>query len=85
MTPILHRLQARREALIARSSSQRASVSAQLAPAARKLAAADRVLAALEAHPFIAALAAAGLALIGPGKVLRWALRVVPIYAFLRP
>jgi hypothetical protein len=85
MTPAFHGLPARRAALVARSAAQRAQILAQVAPVARKLAAADRVVAALRAHPLITAIAAACLALIGPGKVLRWALRVVPIYSFLRP
>ena len=80
---MIRELKDRREALVARSAVQRARISAQLAPAARRLAAADRFAATLRAHPVIAVIAATGLALIGPRKLLRWAVRVAPIYSLL--
>jgi hypothetical protein len=82
--PMIRSLRTRREALVTRSAAQRAAIAAQLAPAARTLAAADRVATTLRAHPVIAAVAAAGLALIGPRSVLLWAMRVLPVYSFLR-
>jgi hypothetical protein len=80
---IIRTLQRRREALVLRSTAQRARLSARLAPAARKLAAADRLVAAVQAHPVIAGIAATGLALIGGRRLLRWALRIAPLYALL--
>ncbi len=77
------KLERRREALVLRSRLQRARLAVQLAPAARKLAVADRAIAALRAHPIIAGLAATGLALIGPRRLLRWGMRVVPLYSVL--
>lgn len=73
----------RRAALFARSGVQRACIAARLAPAARRLAAADRFAAALRAHPVMTGIAATGLALIGPRRLMRWAMRLVPIYALL--
>ncbi len=84
MTLLLRSLKARREALVVRSGLQRKEIGKALAPAQRMVAAGDRAVAALRAHPVIAAAAAAALALIGPGRWLRWALRAVPIYSFLR-
>lgn len=80
----LRRLQARREALVARSAAQRAHITAALAPAVRKLATADRLVATLRAHPMVTGAAAAGLILIGPHNVLRWTLRLAPFYSLLR-
>jgi len=73
----------RRAALVARSSVQRACIAARLAPAARGLAAADRFAATLREHPVMTGMAASMLALIGPRTLLRWAMRLVPIYALL--
>lgn len=80
----LRRLQARRGTLVARSEVHRARLSARIAPAVRRLAAADRLLATLRAHPVVTGAAAAGLLLIGPQNLLRWALRLAPFYALLR-
>jgi hypothetical protein len=80
---IIRKLQRRREALVVRSTVRRARLSAQLAPVARKLAAADRLVAVVQAHPLMAAIAATGLALIGGRRLLRWALRIAPLYALL--
>ena len=81
MIPMIRELQAKREALVTRSTAQRGRLSAQLAPAARRLAAADRIAATLRAHPVIAGMAATVLALIGPRRLLRWAMRIGPLYS----
>ena len=83
MTPILRELEQRRAALVVRSGVQRACIAARLAPAARGLAATDRFAAALRAHPVMTGMAASVLALIGPRTLLRWAMRLVPVYALL--
>jgi hypothetical protein len=80
---IIRTLQRRREALVLRSTAQRARLSAGLAPVARKLAAADRFTAAVRAHPVMAGIAATGLALVGGRRLVRWALRIAPLYALL--
>jgi GAF domain-containing protein len=80
---ILRGLQDRREALVTRSGLQRAKISARLAPAASALAAVDRVVATLRAHPAAAGIAAIGVALVGPRKLLRWAVRAGSLYALL--
>jgi hypothetical protein len=74
----------RREALVLRSTVQRARLSALLAPAAQGLAAADRVAATLRAHPILAGIGVAGLLLIGPRRLVRWAIRGAPFYSGLR-
>jgi hypothetical protein len=80
---MLRELQDRRRALVVRSAFQRLRISAQLAPTARRLAAADRVVATLRAHPVAAGIALTGLALIGPRRLFRWAMRIAPIYSLL--
>jgi hypothetical protein len=80
---IIRKLQRRRDALVLRSTAQRARLSAQIAPFARKLAAADRFTAAVQAHPVVAGIAATGLARIGVRRLLRWAVRIAPLYALL--
>lgn len=84
MMSMVRRLEARRHALVMRSTVQRDRIAAQLQPAARRLAAGDRVVAALRAHPVIAGVAATGLALAGPRTLLRWVVRLAPIYSLLR-
>jgi hypothetical protein len=76
-------LRDRRKALVSLSTAQRNAVGARLAPARRSLAAADRVTAALRAHPVAAGLAAAAIALAGPRRLLRWIVRVAPVYSLL--
>jgi hypothetical protein len=74
-------LEFRRKALVLRSTVERARIAAQLAPGARKLAVIDRFTAAARAHPEIAGIAAIGLMAIGPGRLLRWTIRVASIYS----
>jgi hypothetical protein len=76
-------LQQRRETLVLRSTLQRLRIAVQIAPAARRLAAVDRVVATLRAHPVAAGAVLAGLALIGPRMLFRWAMRVAPIYSLI--
>jgi hypothetical protein len=80
MINMVRQLKERREALVVRSAGQRVRILVRLAPAARTLATADRFTATLRAHPVVAGLVAGGIALIGPRKLLRWAVRAVPIY-----
>jgi hypothetical protein len=74
-------LEDRREALVLRSTLQRAQLSARLAPAAHKLAVADRVAATVRAHPILAGIGLTGLLLIGPRRLVRWAVRGAPFYS----
>jgi hypothetical protein len=80
---MIRRLAGRREALVLRSVAQRARLAQQLAPVARKLATADRVTSALRSHPILAGCAVAALALLGPRRLLRWSLRLTPLYGLL--
>ena len=80
---MLRELQDRRETLVVRSALQRARISARLTPAARALAAADCVAATLRAHPMAAGIAAIGVVLVGPRKLLRWAVRAGALYSLL--
>lgn len=84
MTPSLSRIEKRRDALVARSTAQRAEIAAALAPAARKLAAADRVLETLRSHPFVAGAIAVALGYLGPRRLIFWAARALPVYSLLR-
>jgi hypothetical protein len=80
---MIGRLADRREALVSRSVAQRSRLAEELAPAARKLATVDRVTAGLRSHPILAGCAVGALALVGPGKLLRWSVRLAPLYALL--
>jgi hypothetical protein len=74
----------RRQVLVARAAVQRAEFAGALRPAARKLAALDRLVAAVRRRPIVASVAVAALVLLGPRRLLYWALRVVPFIALLR-
>jgi len=74
----------RRQALAARAAVQRAELAGALQPVVRRLAALDRVVAALRERPLMVVAAAAALVLLGPRRLLRWALRVFPLVALLR-
>jgi hypothetical protein len=80
---MIGRLAGRREALVARSAAQRLRLSGQFAPFGRKLATVDRVTAGLRSYPVLAGCAVGALALVGPGKLLHWTLRIAPLYALL--
>ena len=72
MIATARRLARRRQALVALADAQRAALAVALRPAARRLAALDRMVAAV------------ALALLGPRRLLPWALRAAPLVAFLR-
>lgn len=80
----LRSLQTRRGELVQRSSRLRASIGERLAPVARRLNAADRLIGRMQAHPVITGVALAALLLIGRQTLLRWLLKVAPLYALLR-
>jgi hypothetical protein len=80
---MIGRLADRREALVARSLAQRARLLEQFAPVGRRLATVDRVTTGLRSHPILAGCAVGALALVGPGTLLRWGMRIAPLYALL--
>jgi hypothetical protein len=77
------RLAERRAALVTLSIAQRARLSDQFSPVARNLATVDRVTSGLRSHPIPAACAVGALSLLGPRRLLRWSLRLAPLYALL--
>jgi hypothetical protein len=77
-------LQRRRIGLVARCSSQRASIAAAAGPLAVKAAAADRVLTTVRVHPIIATLAAGALAGLVPRVLPPWLTRVWLLYSLVR-
>jgi hypothetical protein len=83
MISMIRTLEGRREALVVRALIQRERLSAQWAPAARRLAATDRVVTALRTHPVMTGLAVAGVALMGPGALWRWVVRIGSLYALV--
>lgn len=74
----------RRQALAARAAVQRAELAGALQPVVRRLAALDRILAAVRRRPIVASVAVAALVLLGPRRLLYWALRALPLFALLR-
>jgi hypothetical protein len=84
MIPMLGELSQRRAGLVARCAVQREALAQAFAPYAGKLATLDRIGQALRSHPLIAFAGAAALALVGPRKLLRWALRGLSIFSLVR-
>lgn len=84
MIATARRLARRRQALVALAGAQRAELAAALRPAARRVAALDRMVAAVRRHPLLYSVAAVALALLGPRRLLPWALRAAPLVAILR-
>jgi len=80
----LRQLAKHKQALAARSEAQRAALAAALRPAASRLAALDRIVQAVRQRPFLVAAAALALVLLGPRRLLPWALRAIPFIALLR-
>lgn len=74
----------RRQVLVARAAVQRAQFAGALQPAVRKLAALDRIVAAVRQRPIVVSVAAVALILLGPRRLLPWALRALPFIALLR-
>lgn len=80
----VRRLARRRHALVAQSAVQRAELAGALQPLAHRLATLDRIVAAVRHRPVALSFAAAALALLGPRRLLHWALRALPFLALLR-
>lgn len=80
----LRTLAARREALLARSSAQRARIALQLAPLARVAGFADRIVSSVRAHPVAFTLAAGLIALRRGRSLLALLARALPLYSLLR-
>ena len=80
----LRDLAQRKQALAARSAAQRAALAADLQPVAGRLAALDRIVQAVRRRPFLFSAAAVALVLLGPRRLLPWALRAAPFIALLR-
>ena len=80
----LAELQRDHDAVMVRSSQQRAHTVDDLQSIAVGLAVPDRALAALRAHPVMAAAGAGAMALVGPRRLLGWLARIFPIYSVLR-
>lgn len=81
---MLTELERRREALVLRSTAQRAAVAGLAVPFTSKLALADRALATVRSHPVAFGVAAVGLALAGRRGLLRWTLRGLAFASLLR-
>jgi len=81
---MLRELAQRKQALAARSAAQRAAIAADLQPVAGRLAALDRIVQAVRQRPFLFSAAAVALVLLGPRRLLPWALRAAPFIALLR-
>ena len=77
-------LQRRRIGLVARCSSQRASIAAAAGPLTAKAGAVDRVLSAVRVHPIIATLAAGALAGLVPRVLPAWLTRLLLLYSLAR-
>jgi len=74
----------RKQALAARSAAQRAAIAADLQTVAGTLASLDRIVQAVRQRPFLFSAAAVALVLLGPRRLLPWALRAAPFIALLR-
>jgi len=74
----------RRQVLVARAAVQRAELAGALQPAVRRLAALDRLVAAVRQRPVMVTVAIAAVVLLGPRRLLHWALRALPLFALLR-
>ena len=81
---MLRELAQRKRALATRSAAQRAAIAAALQPAAGRLAALDRIVAAVRQRPLLFSAAAVALVLLGPRRLLPWALRAMPFIVLLR-
>ncbi len=73
-----------REALIARSASQREALIAGTEPLLRQAAAFDRVVGSVRRHPLVTGLAVTAVALVGSRKIFDIATRLLTIYMLVR-
>ena len=74
----------RRQALIQRSTAQRAAILRAAEPIARKAISLDRVVDYVRRYPVAAAAAAGALALVGPRRVFDLGTRALTLYMLLR-
>jgi hypothetical protein len=74
----------RREALVARSATQRGGVIANWETLVRKSAAADRVFSAARRHPAIVAAAVGAVLLLGSRKLFDLTERLLTLYLLFR-
>ena len=81
---MMRELAQRKQALSARSAAQRAALAAALQPVAGRLATLDRIVQVVRRRPFLFSAAAVALVLLGPRRLLPWALRAAPFIALLR-
>ena len=84
MIGMLREFAQRKQALAARSAAQRAAIAADVQPVAGRLAALDRIVQIVRQRPFLFSAAAVALVLLGPRRLLPWALRAIPFIALLR-
>ncbi len=77
-------LAARRHALVARSTAQRAAILDTFEPLARKAASLDRVVEYVRRYPVATAVAAGVVALVGPRKLFDLGARALTLYMLLR-
>jgi hypothetical protein len=74
----------RREALVERSRSERATILAAADPLVSKAAAADRILTRVRSHPLAVTAIGAAVVLLGSRKLFDIATRLVTVYALFR-
>ena len=79
-----NKLAARREALVARSRTERATIMDAAQPLLRQAAAVDRTLMRVRRHPVIVTLLGAAVVFFGSRKLFDIASRVLTIYALFR-
>ena len=73
-----------RQALVERSSAQRAAIIAAAQPLLRAAAAPDRIIGYVRRYPAGVAIAAAAIAVLGPRKLLSTGTRLLTFYTLLR-
>lgn len=72
------------EALIRRSTEQRAALVACAEPIVRKAAVLDRVVTQVRRHPVVSSVLVGAVALLGPRKILDLGTRALTLYALFR-
>jgi hypothetical protein len=77
-------LAVQREALVARSATQRRAIIDGMQPLLRYAAPFDRVVGSVRSHPVIIGLAATAMALVGSRKIFDIATRLLTVYMLVR-
>ena len=80
-----HALALERQALVARSASQRSAIIEGTAPLLHHAQRLDRIVGTVRRHPLIAGLAVTGVALLGSRKLFDVATRLLTVYMLVRP